>query len=125
MANSTRKKYDHQSARRRSPFMLPACSAGTAGLSITAAMLGLVPAAADVAQDEDRGDGQDREHEEGHRRAERDVVALDAKLERPGGEDVRLVYRPAGSQDPHDVEVGEGDDEREEHRDRDNVAHHR
>src|SRR5437899_320294 len=53
------------------------------------------------------------------------TYALDADLERPGGEDMRLVDRAAGGEDAHDVEVGEGDDEREQHRDGDDVAHHR
>ena len=66
-----------------------------------------------------------REHEERHRRAERNVAARDAELEGPGGEDVRHVARAARGQHADDVVVREGDDEGEQHRDRDDVAHHR
>ena len=45
--------------------------------------------------------------------------------ERPGGEHVRFVDRAAGREDAHDIEVGECHDQREQRRDRDDVAHHR
>ena len=38
---------------------------------------------------------------------------------------MRHVARAAIRHDAHDVEVRERDDEREQHRDRDDVAHHR
>ena len=49
--------------------------------------------------------------------AERDVAGLDADLEGVGGEDVGHVLRAAGGQDADDVEVGEGDDQAEQHGD--------
>ena len=45
--------------------------------------------------------------------------------ERPGGENMGMVERTAGGQDAHDIEIGEGDDQRKQRRDRDDVAHHR
>ena len=35
------------------------------------------------------------------------------------------VLRAAGRQDAHDVKVGEGGDQAEQHRDRDDIPHHR
>ena len=51
--------------------------------------------------------------------------ALDAELEGVGREDVRHVARAAVGQDAHDVEVGEGHDQGEQHGDGDDVAQHR
>ena len=59
----------------------------------------------DVAQDEDGRERQDRHHEQRHAGAERDIIALDAQAERPGGEHVREVDRTAGGQHLHDVEL--------------------
>ena len=56
---------------------------------------------------------------------ERNVAAFDADPERPGREDVGMVERAAGGEDAHDIEIGKGDDQREQRRDRDDVAHHR
>src|SRR3954451_19073149 len=84
----------------------------------------LVAALADVAQDQGGGDRQDREHEQRYRCAERQVVAPDSERECIGREDVRLINRPAIRQDLDDVEIREGDDQREQGRDLDNVAHY-
>src|SRR5947209_18730574 len=65
----------------------------------------------DVAQDEHCRDGQDRYHEQRDAGAERKVVALNADPERPGGEHMRAVDRPAGGEDAHDVEIGERHDQ--------------
>src|SRR6266513_2880529 len=80
-----RNTYDHIIALRRSSFML---------LRLIL-ISGLGPAPADVAQDKDRRDRQDRKHEQRYRGAERQIAALDADLERPGREHVRLVHRAA------------------------------
>ena len=85
----------------------------------------LLGAPGHAAQHEERREGQDREHEQADRCAQRDVARLDADLEGVGGEHVRHVLRPAVGQDAHDVEVGEGDDQAEQHGDGDDVAHHR
>src|SRR5690348_14087035 len=121
-----RKKYDQNSALRRLLLMLPRRD-GMCETAGAAAVMGsdLVATTADAAQDEKGGDAEDGEHEERHRGAERDVVALDAALECPGGEDLRLIDRPAIGQDADDVEIREGDDQREQHGYRDDVAHHR
>ena len=76
-------------------------------------------------QDEDGGDAENGKHEQRHRGAERDVAGSDAEQERIGREHVGHVARPARRHDLHDVEIGEGDDEREQHGDGDDVAHHR
>jgi hypothetical protein len=82
----------------------------------------IAPALVDVPQDEHRGDARIGHHEQRDRRSERDVAALDAELERPGGETVGQVDRPARGEDADDVEVREGDDEREQRRDGDDVS---
>src|SRR6185436_956125 len=123
ITKTTRKKYERTRVRRRSRRML-ARATGTASAS-TAVISRLPRAPHHAAQYEYGGDRQDREHEERDRRPERKIVALDAELEGPGRENVRLVHGAARGQHAHDVEIGKGDDEREEHGDRDDVLHHR
>src|SRR5437899_2800346 len=65
------------SALRRVREMLPGRrTAGRAPDSAVAAISGLVAAFAHAAQDEDRRDAEDREHEERNRGTQRNVVAL-------------------------------------------------
>src|SRR6478672_1942875 len=111
----TRKKYDQIIALRRSPSMLPRRAANS----------GLGAAPADVTQDQYRRDRQDGKHEQRYGSAQGQIAAFDADLEGPGREHMRLVHRPAGGQDPHDVEIRERDDQRKQRGDRDDVAHHR
>ena len=71
-----------------------------------------------AAQDEVGETGQDRQHEQADRGAQRDVAGLNADREGVGGENMGDVLRPARGQDAHDVEIGEGDDQAEQHGDR-------
>src|SRR3954462_4712166 len=117
MTNRIRKKYDQRSARLRSRDMLPWRAERSAlppasAVAVLIGVSGLVAALADVAQDQNGGDRQDREHEQRHRCAERQIVAPDAERERIGREDMRLIDRAAIRQDLDDVEIREGHDQR-------------
>src|SRR4051794_26312888 len=96
MTNRVRKKYDQRSARLRSRAMLPWRAGARVpprrfAVAVLIVVSGLIAALADVAQDQDGSDRQYREHEQRHRRAERQVVAPDAERERVGREDMRLI----------------------------------
>src|SRR5215212_6036483 len=99
MTNRVRKKYDQRSARLRSRAMLP-CRAGArvrprpSAVAVLIVVSGLIAALADVAQDQDGGDRQDREHEQRHRRAERQIVAPDTERKRIGRKDMLLIDGP-------------------------------
>src|SRR5213076_222606 len=68
----------------------------------------------DVAELDEHHRGQDREQEERGRRALAEISADQAGLVGEGGEEVRGVHRAASGEHLHDVEVGEGEDGREE-----------
>src|SRR4051794_21363065 len=98
MTNRIRKKYDQRRVRRWPRAMLPyrtAPGARRPTCAVAVVISGLVTALANVAQDQDGGDRQDREHEQRHRGAERQIIAPNAQGEGPGREHMRLIDRTA------------------------------
>ena len=53
------------------------------------------------------------------------LAAFDADTERPGRKDMRVIQWTTGSQNPYDVEIRKGHDQRKQGCNRDDVAHHR
>src|SRR5580692_8905597 len=97
IAKRSKKKYDQRNAHARSRLMLLRRCRGRGAFVIEETETAVIPRypPIDVAQDKDCGNGENREHEQRDTGAERNVAALDANPERPGGEDVRLVDRAA------------------------------
>src|SRR5690348_8960005 len=95
ITKTMRKTYDQMSARLRSWRMLRGRRLVPAATVADVIASALRASFADVAQNEDCRDRQDREHEQRHAGAERNVVALDADAKCPGGEHVRLIDGPA------------------------------
>src|SRR5438876_8420793 len=68
----------------------------------------------DVAELEEHDGGQHREEEERDGRALTEVASVEADLVGERSEEVRGVDRTAAREHPHDVEIGEGENRREQ-----------
>src|SRR2546430_2240995 len=68
----------------------------------------------DVAELEEHDGGQHREEEERDGRALTEVASVEADLVGERSEEVRGIDRTAAREHPHDVEVGEGENGREQ-----------
>src|SRR5258708_33830264 len=95
----------------------------TAASVIAFSLLPFAAREAEIA--EQRGDHQERDHRDRDRRTLAEFAAGDAALERQRRQQMGGVDRSAAGDGVAQLEVGEGEDNRERHHDREDRQHHR